>query len=89
MNNYIIYETDENTTTLSPTEIAFVNCQILKFAQGNTPEEALDNFIANDPDILDSGFNEIQIVQIIGEKSFFLLEDYKKKSDKSITEFIT
>ena len=61
MNEYIIYTTEGHT--IAPNEnVEVENCQVLGRAHGNTPEEAKENLLKDNPWITEAGFSKSEFI---------------------------
>lgn len=61
MNSYI-FITEEGTTFQPDSDFPgpdIENCQVIGFAEGNSPEEAFENLIEKDSYLLETSFDEI------------------------------
>lgn len=60
MKKYIFYTTEGYTVSPSNSEVE--NCQVLGWARGTTPDEALKHLLEENAWILETGFNTAEIV---------------------------
>ena len=62
MNKYLIYTAQGWTEDPNGNEVD--NCQILGRAEGYDKDEALDNFLKNNPWVENDGYDDFMLVQL-------------------------
>lgn len=83
MKSYI-FITTEGTTFQPDSDFPgpdIENCQVIGFAEGNSPEEAFDNLIEKDFCLLETSFDEIICFEL-RHRDYFKLASYFNLSDK-------
>lgn len=83
MNSYI-FITTEGTTLQPDSDFPgpdIENCQVIGFAEGNSPEEAFDNLIEKGFYLLETSFDEIICFEL-RHSDYFKFASYFNFSDK-------